>query len=51
MHGPISPKVSLQAAMRETEAVAARMESGRLHPSSPFGLTYAIVSSDRTPGS
>ena len=27
------------------EAVAARMDSGRLHPTSPFGLTYAIVSS------
>ena len=45
VHGPISPKVSLQVALRETEAVAARMESGRLHPSSPFDLTYAIVSS------
>jgi Mg2+ and Co2+ transporter CorA len=45
VHGPISPKVSLQAALRETEAVAARMEGGRLHPSSPFDLTYAIVSS------
>ena len=45
VHGPISPKVSLQAALRETEAVAARMASGRLHPSSPFDLTYSIVSS------
>ena len=36
VHGPISPKVSLEAALRETEAIAARMESGRLHPSSPF---------------
>src|SRR5215208_1891684 len=45
LHGPISPKVSLEAALRETEAVAARMESGRLLPISPFGLTYAIVSS------
>ena len=25
--------------------MAARMDSGRLHPTSPFGLTYAIVSS------
>ena len=40
-----SPKVPLEAALRETEAVAARMENGRLHPTSPFGLTYAIVSS------
>jgi magnesium transporter len=45
VHGPISPKVSLEAALRETEAVAARLESGRLRPTSPFGLTYAIVSS------
>jgi Mg2+ and Co2+ transporter CorA len=44
VHGPISPKVSLEAALRETEAVAARMESGRLHITSPFGLNYAIVS-------
>jgi magnesium transporter len=45
VHGPLSPKVPLQAALRETETVAARMESGRLHPTSTFGLTYAIVSS------
>jgi magnesium transporter len=35
----------LEAALRETEAVAARMDSGRVHSASPFGLTYAIVSS------
>jgi Mg2+ and Co2+ transporter CorA len=34
----------LDAALRETESVAARMASGRLHPTSPFGLSYAIVS-------
>jgi magnesium transporter len=45
VHGPISPKVSLEAALRETEAVAARIESGRLRPTSPFALSYAIVSS------
>jgi Mg2+ and Co2+ transporter CorA len=45
VHGPLSPKVPLEAALRETAAVAARLESGRLHPTSPFGLTYAIVSS------
>jgi magnesium transporter len=45
VHGPLSPKVPLEAALRETEAVAARLESGRLHANSPFGLTYAIVSS------
>ncbi len=45
VHGPLSPKVPLEAALRETATVAARMESGRLHATSPFGLTYAIVSS------
>ena len=44
IHGPLSPKVPLEAALRETNAVAARMEAGRLRPTSPFGLTYAIVS-------
>ncbi len=44
VHGPISPKVPLEAALRETSAVGARMESGRLRPTSPFALTYAIVS-------
>ena len=45
VHGPLNPKVPLENALRETNAVAARMETGRLHPTSPFGLTYAIVSS------
>jgi magnesium transporter len=45
VHGPISPKVPLQAALRETSGVAARIDAGRLRPTSPFGLTYAIVSS------
>ena len=45
VHGPLNPKVPLEHALRETNAVAARMETGRLHPTSPFGLTYAIVSS------
>jgi magnesium transporter len=45
VHGPLNPKVPIETALRETNAVAARMEAGRLHPTSPFGLTYAIVSS------
>ena len=45
VHGPINPKVSLAAALRETDAVATRMERGRLHPTSPVGLMYAITSS------
>jgi Mg2+ and Co2+ transporter CorA len=34
----------LEAALRETEAVSTRLERGRLHPTSPFGLMYSIVS-------
>jgi magnesium transporter len=45
VHGPLNPKVPLEAALRETSSVADRMSRGRLHPTSPFGLTYAIVSS------
>ncbi len=44
VHGPLNPKVPLEAALRETQTVAERMELGRLRPASPFGLTYAIVS-------
>jgi magnesium transporter len=44
VHGPLNPKVPLEAALRETQAVAERMERGRLQPTSPFGLSYAIVS-------
>jgi magnesium transporter len=45
VHGPLNPKVPIEAALRETQTVAQRMERGRLKPTSPFGLTYAIVSS------
>ena len=45
VHGPVNPKVPLDSALRETSSVAARLDGGRLHPTSPFGLTYAIVSS------
>jgi magnesium transporter len=45
VHGPINPKVPLESALRETNSVASRIDSGRLHATSPFGLTYAIVSS------
>ncbi len=44
VHGPLNPVVSLDDALRETREVAERLERGRLHPTSPFGLTYAIVS-------
>jgi magnesium transporter len=44
VHGPLNPVVPLEYALRETSAVAARVDAGRLVESSPFGLTYAIVS-------
>ena len=36
VHGPISPKVPLEAALRETSVVGTRMESGQLRPTSPL---------------
>jgi magnesium transporter len=45
VHGPLNPKVPLETALRETRSVQERLERGRLRPTSPFGLTYAIVSS------
>ncbi|HET9872669.1 MAG TPA: magnesium transporter CorA family protein [Propionibacteriaceae bacterium] len=44
VHGPLNPVVPVESALRETRDVLRRMESGRLHPTSPFGLIYAIVS-------
>jgi len=44
VHGPVNPAVSSEAAQRETHAVRQRIEAGRLHPRSPFELSYAIVS-------
>ncbi len=44
VHGPLNPVVPVETALRETREVVARMEAGRLRPTSPFGLTYAIVS-------
>ena len=44
VHGPLNPVVPLDEALRETREVADRLEKGRLRPRSPFGLTYAIVS-------
>ncbi len=44
VHGPLSPKVPLEAALRETSSVLERIETGRLRPGTPFALSYAIVS-------
>jgi magnesium transporter len=44
VHGPINPTVPIEIALRETEAVRRRIETGRLRPDSPFELSYAISS-------
>ena len=44
VHGPLSPAVPADVALRESHSVRTRLESGRLHPSSSFELSYAIVS-------
>jgi magnesium transporter len=44
IHGPVNPAVTQEVALRETHAVLGRLEAGRLHPTSPFELSYAIVS-------
>jgi magnesium transporter len=44
VHGPVNPAVTEEAALRETRAVLGRLEGGRLRPTSPFELSYAVVS-------
>ena len=44
VHGPINPAVDPAVALRETDAVLARIRGGRLKPTSGFELSYAIVS-------
>ena len=44
VHGPLNPVVDPQVALRETGAVLRRIEAGRLTPSTPYELSYAIVS-------
>ena len=44
VHGPINPNLSLEVALRETDGVRRRLESGRLRPDSPYELSYAITS-------
>jgi magnesium transporter len=44
VHGPLNPVVDAELALRETRAVLRRVEAGRLHPSSSFELSHAIVS-------
>jgi magnesium transporter len=44
VHGPINPAVDPAAALRETGQVAARLDAGRLRPTSPYALSTSIVS-------
>ncbi|MET8147282.1 magnesium transporter CorA family protein [Actinoplanes sp. NPDC049668] len=43
VHGPLNPSVDPGVALRETEAVRRRLEAGRLRPSTPHELPYAIT--------
>ena len=43
VHGPVSPKVAPGAATAETDAVARRLDAGRLHPGSAAELSFAVV--------
>jgi magnesium transporter len=44
VHGPVNPAVDPETALRETRAVLARIKAGRLRPTTPFELSYAVVS-------
>lgn len=44
VHGPRNPVVSVEAMVRETAEVAARLDAGRLRPAGPVALAYALVS-------
>jgi len=44
VHGPVNPAVAASVPGRETGTVLARIEADRIHPRSPYALSYAIVS-------
>jgi Mg2+ and Co2+ transporter CorA len=44
VHGPINEAVDPAVAERETRAVARRLDTGKLRPTTPFELSYSIVS-------
>ncbi|WP_214322635.1 magnesium transporter CorA family protein [Nonomuraea sediminis] len=44
VHGPVNPAVKQECTLRETDAVLARIQAGRLKPTTPWELSYAIVS-------
>jgi magnesium transporter len=43
VHGPVNAAVRSEVALEETRAVARRLESGRLQPSSAADLSFALV--------
>jgi Mg2+ and Co2+ transporter CorA len=44
VHGPVNSAVASYAATLETETLARRLDSGRLHVSAPYDLSYGLVS-------
>jgi len=44
VHGPVNSAVRPDIPERETRAIRARIEAGRLRPTTPFELSYAVVS-------
>jgi Mg2+ and Co2+ transporter CorA len=44
VHGPVNPAVPAQVPLRETGAMLARIEAGKLRPDTPLALSHAIVS-------
>jgi magnesium transporter len=43
-HGPMAPTVPIEVAMRETRHVIEKLHAGRTQVTTPFELSYAIVS-------
>jgi magnesium transporter len=44
VHGPLGAGVAKESALRDTRGVLQRLQAGRLRPSTPFELSYAVVS-------
>jgi Mg2+ and Co2+ transporter CorA len=44
VHGPLNPEVPIADCLRETGEVGRRLESGRVRPATPYGVSHAIVS-------
>jgi Mg2+ and Co2+ transporter CorA len=44
VHGPLNPKVPLEAALEETDGVRHRIDQGRFAPKTPTEVAYAVAS-------